>query len=113
MDPDPQVADDLVNSMHFWPLSILGSSAGIGMGKQGGSLSQVALLKRSGLVTTEHLFSFASLDTGESIDFERYITAPEIWWVLTVGVDPRDYFLGGFNLFELLANKSYLDFLSA
>ena len=45
MDPDPQVAEDLVNSMHFWPLSILGSSAGTGMGKQGGSLSQVALLK--------------------------------------------------------------------
>ena len=62
MDPDPHVADDLVNSMHFWPLSILGSSAGIGMGKQGGSLSQVALLKRSGLVTTEHLLSFAWLE---------------------------------------------------
>ena len=62
MDPDPQVAEDLVNSMHFWPLSILGSSSGTGMGKQGGSLSQVALLKRSGLVTTEHLLSFASLE---------------------------------------------------
>ena len=47
--------------------------------------------------------------TGISIDFERYITAPEIWWVLTVGVDPRGYFLGGFNLFRL-ANKKLFGF---
>ena len=47
--------------------------------------------------------------TGKSIDFERYITAPEIWWVLTVGVDPRGYFLGGFNLFKL-AKKKLLGF---
>ena len=47
--------------------------------------------------------------TGKSIDFERYITAPEIGWVLTVGVDPRGYFLGGFNLFKL-ANKKLFAF---
>ena len=40
--------------------------------------------------------------TGKSIDFERHMTAPEIWLVLIVGVDPRGYFLGGFNLFESL-----------
>ena len=48
--------------------------------------------------------SFWILLTGKSIDFERYMTAPEIWLVLTVGFDPKGYFLGGFNLFEL-ANK--------
>ena len=31
--------------------------------------------------------------------------APEIWLVLTIGVDPRGYFLGGFNLFELASKK--------
>ena len=39
--------------------------------------------------------------TDKSIDFERHVKAPEIWLVLTIGVDPRGYFLGGFNLFEL------------
>ena len=29
------------------------------------------------------------------------MTAPEIWLVLTVGFDPRGYFLGDENLFEL------------
>ena len=48
-------------------------------------------------------------DTGKSIDFERHVTAPEIWLVLTVGVDPRGYFLGGFNLFRL-ANKKLFGF---
>ena len=47
--------------------------------------------------------------TGKSIDFERYMTAPEIWLVLTVGFDPRGYFLGGFNLFKL-ANKKLFGF---
>ena len=35
------------------------------------------------------------------------MTAPEIRLVLTVGFDPRGYFLGGFNL---LVMKSYLGF---
>ena len=38
------------------------------------------------------------------------MTAPEIWLVLTVGFDPRGYFLGGFNLFEL-ANKKLFGFV--
>ena len=38
------------------------------------------------------------------------MTAPEIWWVLTVGFDPGGYFLGGFNLFEL-ANKKLFGFI--
>ena len=37
------------------------------------------------------------------------MTAPEIWMVLIVGVDPRGYFLGGFNLFKL-ANKKLFGF---
>ena len=37
------------------------------------------------------------------------MTAPEIWLVLTVGVDLRGYFLGGFNLFEL-AHKNLFGF---
>ena len=47
--------------------------------------------------------------TGKSIDFERYMKALEIWLVLTVGVDPKGYFLGGFNLFKL-ANKKLFGF---
>ena len=39
--------------------------------------------------------------TGESIDFERHMTAPEIWLVLRVGFDLRVYFPGGENLFKL------------
>ena len=35
--------------------------------------------------------------------------APEIRLVLTVGVDPKVYFLGGFNPFKL-ANKKLLGF---
>ena len=35
--------------------------------------------------------------TGKSIDFERHATALEILLVLTVGFEPRGYFLGGFN----------------
>ena len=39
--------------------------------------------------------------TGKSIHFERHMTAPEIQLVLTVGLDPRGYFLGGENIFKL------------
>ena len=35
------------------------------------------------------------------------MTAPEIWMVLIVGVDPRGYFLGGFNLFKLANVKIF------
>ena len=35
------------------------------------------------------------------------MTAPEIWLVLRVGVEPRDYFLGGFNLFKLANEKLF------
>ena len=58
---------------------------------------------------TDHSVTTHTPTTGKSIDFERYITAPEIGWVLTVGVDPRGYFLGGFNLFRL-ANKKLFGF---
>ena len=47
--------------------------------------------------------------TGKSIQFECHMTAPEIWSILTVGSDPRGYFLGGFNLFKL-ANKKLFGF---
>ena len=35
------------------------------------------------------------------------MTAPEIRLVLTVGFDPRGYFLGGFRLFELFNRKLF------
>ena len=35
------------------------------------------------------------------------MTAPEIRLVLTVGFDPRGYFLGGFNLFRLANEKLF------
>ena len=55
------------------------------------------------------LYNFLHLLTGKSIDFERNVMAPEIWLVLIVGVDPRGYFLCGFNLFKL-ANKKLFGF---
>ena len=45
--------------------------------------------------------------TGKSIDSERHMTAPEIRLVLTVGFDPRGYFLGGLNLFRLSDEKLF------
>ena len=33
--------------------------------------------------------------------------APEIWLVLTLGVDPGVYFLRGFNLFKLANQKLF------
>ena len=42
---------------------------------------------------------FVLQDTDKSMEFERHMAAPEIWLVLTVGFDPRGYFLGGLNLF--------------
>ena len=39
--------------------------------------------------------------TGKSIGFERHRTAPEIWLVLKVGIDPLGPFLCGENLFKL------------
>ena len=39
--------------------------------------------------------------TGKSIHFERHMTAPEIWLLLTVGFDPKGYFPCGANLFKL------------
>ena len=39
--------------------------------------------------------------------FECHMTAPEKWLVLTVGFDPRGYFLGGFNLFKLANEKLF------
>ena len=45
--------------------------------------------------------------TGESIDFERHMTAPEIRLVLTVSFDPRGYILGGLNLFKFANDKLF------
>ena len=44
------------------------------------------------------------------IGFECHMTAPEIRLALTVGFDPRGYFLGGFNLFKLV-NEKLFEFL--
>ena len=48
-----------------------------------------------------------SRSTAKLIDFECHMTAPEIWLVLTVGLDPRGYSLGGFNLFKLANEKLF------
>ena len=52
--------------------------------------------------TESQTFQFG---TSKSIDFERHATAPEILLVLTVGFDPRGYFLGSFNFFKLANEK--------
>ena len=45
--------------------------------------------------------------TAKLIDFECYMTAPEIRLVLTVDFDPKGYFPGGFNLFKLANVKLF------
>ena len=61
-------------------------------------------------MTCPQIFKFDHDFTGKSIDFEGHVAAPDIWSVLRVGVDPWGYFLGGFDLFKLVANKKLFGF---